>query len=330
VSDTLNQQMENWLEAQRAYWQALGENADDLQKPQGWMEFYKQYQTSAGEAVPEQFSRLMEVLSAQSHNFNEYGEDLIKQFQASGSQQQIEAAVSEFQRYMQKQTTEMLMRQWRLPEDIASLFKTHSFQDDILFENPFISGMKGLLQTPAVGSNPELQARSKEGILLLLEYQEALSAYVKHYGEINTESAQRMTGRLNELEEPVETLQALHDIWVECYESAYSDTVFTDAYQKAHGRISNALMALKKYSQDVRDIYFQSVGLATRQGLDTALQRQHQLRKEMRQTKRQMNNMQTSLAELQSSAVQDLFAAMQEEINTLRSDVAELKKKLEG
>jgi len=51
-------------------------------------------------------------------------------------------------------------------------------------------------------------------------------------------------------------------------------------------------MQLRKFMQDVRDIHFQSVGLATRSGLDTALQRQHKLRKEMRTNRRDVLEMQ--------------------------------------
>lgn len=328
VSDDLKQQMDSWLKAQQAYWSALSEHNDDMPNPEGWLDFVTRYQKSIGQELPQQFSQLIDILGVQSHNFNQYGEDLIRHFRDNGTEQQIESAVSEFQNYMQKQTTELLMRQWQLPEQVASLFKTHSFHDDLLFENPFISGMKSLLETPVVGSNPEVQARSREGLKLLLEYQEALSAYIKHYGEINQEAALRMTDQLGEREAPVETLQQLHDIWVDCYESSYSDTVFTDAYQKAHGRISNALMSLRKFTQDVRDVYFQSVGLATRKGLDTALQRQHQLRKEMRQTRRQLTSLNEAVETLQAQSTADLFTEMRNEIANLRNEVAELKKKL--
>ena len=328
MSDELNQQMKNWLEAQNAYWQTLGESSDELKNPEGWLEFIKRYQSSAGEALPQQFSQLMDVLSAQSNNFNTYGEDLIRQFRNSAGDQQIDLAVSEFQKYMQKQTTELLMRQWQLPEQVAALFKTHSFHDDLLFENPFISGMKSLLETPVVGSNPELQANSREAIRLLLEYQEALSAYISHYGEINQKASSRMTSRIAQREQPIETLHELHNIWVESYESAYSDTVFTDVYQQAHGRISNALMSLRNFAQNARDVYFQSAGLATRKGLDTALHRQHQLRKEMRHTRRQINTLNDAVTELQNQTFKELLDEMRNEITSLRGEVTALKKKL--
>lgn len=330
MSDDLKQQMDSWLSAQQAYWQTLGDHADEARSPENWLAFVKRWQATAGEELPQQFSQLIEVLGTQSHNFNEYAESLLRHFRQGGTQKEFEDAATEFQQYMQKQTTDLLMRQWQLPEQIASLFKTHSFRDDLLFENPFISGVKSLLETPVVGSDPELQARSRDGIKLLLEYQEALAAYIEHYGQINQEATHRMMVRIGEQSEPVETLQQLHDIWVDCYESAYSDTVFTDAYQKAHGRISNALMALRKFGQECRDIFFQSVGLATRKGLDTALQRQHQLRKEMRLTRRELGALITEVTELQQQQSAQLIQSLREEIALLRNEITQLKQKQEA
>lgn len=329
MSDDLKQQMDSWLRAQQAYWQTLSEHTDEARSPENWLAFVKRWQASAGEELPQQFSQLIEILGTQSHNFNEYGESLLRQFRQGGTQKALEDAATEFQQYMQKQTTDLLMRQWQLPEQVAALFKTHSFRDDLLFENPFISGVKSLLETPVIGSDPELQARSRDGIKLLLEYQEALAAYVEHYGQINQEATRRMMTRIAEQTAPVETLQQLHDIWVDSYESAYSDTVFTDAYQKAHGRISNALMALRKFGQECRDIFFQSVGLATRKGLDTALQRQHQLRKEMRMTRRELAALVSDVAQLQQQESAQLIRELRDEVNLLRSEIAQLKHKQE-
>ena len=126
------------------------------------------------------------------------------------------------------------------------------------------------------------------------------------------------------------SLQELHDIWVEAYESAYSVTVFTDVYQRSHGRISNALMQLRKFLQDVRDIHFQSVGLATRTGLDTALQRQHKLRKEMRVNRREMLEFQEQLNQLQENTTSNAIAELKKEIASLKKEVASLKKAKKG
>lgn len=320
--------IEALLEAQKDYWQKLT-SGQTTQSPEEWSEFLSHTQKNMTNEAPAQFSQLLDILGAQAKNFTQYGEDLLKQYQ-TGNEQHLNEAVLHFQNYMQKQTGEMLMQQWQLPEQFSSLFKTHSFRDDLMFENPFISGLKSLLETPVIGGNQESQQQIREAIKLLMEYQEALHEYVEHYGSINQHAADQMVSTLTLEEGKVSSLQQLHDIWVEAYESAYSDTVFTDAYQRSHGRISNALMQLRKFIQDVRDVHFQSVGLATRKGLDTALQRQHQLRKEMRVVRRDMQSIRDELITPNDNAMQSVINELKQEVAALRKEVASLKKAAKG
>jgi chromosome segregation ATPase len=89
-------------------------------------------------------------------------------------------------------------------------------------------------------------------------------------------------------------------------------------------------MQLRKFLQDVRDIHFQSVGLATRTGLDTALQRQHKLRKEMRVNRREMLEFQEQLNQLQENTTSNAIAELKKEIASLKKEVASLKKAKKG
>ncbi|WP_292955192.1 MULTISPECIES: poly(R)-hydroxyalkanoic acid synthase subunit PhaE [unclassified Neptuniibacter] len=320
--------IEALLDAQKEYWKNITAG-NDLQPPAEWAKFVSSNQNNLRQEAPQQFAQLLDILGAQSSNFTAYGEELLKQYKA-GTKQPLNEAVQQFQQYMQQQTTDALMQQWQFPEQFAALFKTHSFKDDLLFENPFISGMKSLIETPVVGSNRETQEQLREATALTLEYQEALHEYMEHYNSINQNASEKMLQTLNNPETNISSLQALHDIWVEAYESAYSVTVFTDVYQRSHGRISNALMQLRKFLQDVRDIHFQSVGLATRTGLDTALQRQHKLRKEMRVNRREMLEFQEQLNQLQENTTSNAIAELKKEIASLKKEVASLKKAKKG
>lgn len=320
--------IEALLEAQKEYWKKMT-SGTEFPSPEKWKEQLEQNQKTMQQEAPQQFSQLLDILGTQSRNFTAYGEELLKQYK-TGSEQHLNDAVEQFSQYMQTQTADALMQQWQLPEQFASLFKTHSFRDDLLFENPFISGMRSLLETPIVGSQRETQEQIRETLKLSLEYQEALQEYVTHYNSINQTASSKMLQALSSPETKVKSLQQLHDIWVDAYESAYSDTVFTDAYQRSHGRISNALMQLRKFVQDVRDVHFQSVGLATRKGLDTALYRQHQLRKEMRTHRRDVKALQVQVNELQDNSVEALILEMKNEINALKKEVAHLKKAAKG
>ena len=313
--------IEALLAAQQAYWQQL--TSGDMNSAKPWMESLTQQQ-ALHEKVPQQFAQLVDILSAQAANFSEYGENLLKQYSA-GNAQDSQEAIKQFQGYIEQQTTDYLLRQWQIPEQFSALFKSHSFRDDLLFDNPFINGIKSLQDTPLVGLNQEQQQQIQDAIKLTLDYQETLQAYTEQYSSISEQATVALLETLQKSSKDVEGLQQLHDLWVDAYETAYANTIATQPYQEAHGRISNALMRLKKFTQDFRDSQFQQIGLATRQGLDTALERQHQLRKDMRSTQRQFSQVKAQLSALNHA---DLVATIQElrhEVDTLKQQVALLQ-----
>lgn len=266
-------------------------------------------------------ARAAAILSSQTAEYLNFSKTLLSQLKQCSDQAAVSGCFDLFKEHIQRQTGEALLKQWQLPENIAALFRTHSFHDDLLFENPYYNGLKSLLNFPSVGSTHELQQNTRDAIKLLLEYQEALQEYVNHYSDINQHAIGQLIESLTDGDKEVETFGELHDLWVDCYESSYSSVLYTSEYQKSHGRISNALMRLRKHAQDMRDIYFESTGLATRKGLDTALQRQHQLRKEMREVNRK-------IVSLQQDTQAHLFNEMCSTVNTLTEEIAELRKEL--
>ncbi len=261
------------------------------------------------------------LMSTHTAEYLTFANTLLSQLKQCANQTAVTGCFDLFKEHVQKQTGEALLKQWQLPEQIAALFRTHSFHDDLLFESPYYSGLKSLLNFPSVGATHELQQNTRDGIKLLIEYQEALQEYAGYYSDINQNAVEKLIEALTEGDEVVETFGELHDLWVDCYESSYSSMLYRLEYQQSHGRISNALMRLRKHYQDVRDIYFESTGLATRKGLDTALQRQHTLRKEMREVNRK-------LLALQEAQQIQLLEEMRNSITGLVKEVSALKKEL--
>ncbi len=324
MADDLKQQMAAWLAAQRSYWQTL-QHSDQAPSPESWTDFITLSQKTFGQALPPQYSQLVDILSAQSRNFNRFGADLLCRLHQPPGDTQPDTVITELQHYMQKQALELLLQQWQLPSQVAALFQTHSVRDELLLENPFIAGLKDLLESPATDAGSTLQRQLRESIGLLQQYQEALTAYIEHHTQINQDAGARMSQGVAAAEAPITTLRQLHDLWVASYEAAYSDRVFTPAYQQAHGNLSNALMQLLKFAQDVRDSQFETLGLATRRSLDTALQRQHQLRKQMKQTRREITELQQGLMALQQQHAPELLPDLRAEVAALRAEVALLR-----
>ncbi|WP_028468952.1 poly(R)-hydroxyalkanoic acid synthase subunit PhaE [Neptunomonas japonica] len=306
--------------------QALLEQQQALFKQ--WID--EQTTSAACENIPphesQDLARVSAILATQTTEFLRFGQTILEHTGKSSSNSStlkvtIEGPLKQFRDFVQQQTGEALLKQWKLPENVAALFRKHSFSDDILFENPYISGLKSLLNTPSVGTTHELQKNTSDGIKLLLEYQDSLAEYIEQYSQINLHTSHALMQELIQGSKSVETLGELHNLWVNCYEAAYSECLYTQQYQQSHGRVSNALMHLRKYAQDMRDIQFEAVGLATRKGLDTALQRQHALRKDMRK-------MNKTLADIKEVQNQILISELKSTVQQLSSDINDLKQEL--
>lgn len=322
--------IEALLAAQQAYWQQLtgagAGNADQSgQEPKEQQRSAQADSEQAQQKAPPQFAQLMEILQAQAANFSEYGESLLQQYQ-SGDLQTNHAAMQQFQDYIRQQTNNQLMQQWQIPQQFGALFKSaNATSDTTNNDNPLIDALKSLLDKPVAGVHQAQQQQIQEAIKLTLDYQEALQAYSEHYNGIGEQASKVLIDALQENDQQIEGLQQLHDLWTNAYETAYVETIATSAYQQAHGRISNAFTRLKKCTQDVRDSQFQQVGLATRQGLDTALERQHQLRKNMRQTQRQLGQMQAQLDHLDPNLLLATIAELRQEVDSLKQQVTLLQ-----
>jgi hypothetical protein len=305
--------------------QALLQQQQDLLKQ--WIDAQTAQEEPTKKTSPlesRDMARVAAILASQTTDFLQFGNNILDQIQQCPLPQGIEGTLNQFRDYVQQQTGEALLKQWQLPENIAALFRTHSFQDDTLFENPYVNGLKSLLDFPSSGATHEYQKKIHDGIKFLLEYQEALGAYIQQYSQINQNAIQALLKELEEGSEIIETLGELHDAWVDCYEHAYSDLLYTEEYQRSHGKISNAIMQLRKYAQDMRDIHFEATGLVTRKGLDTALQRQHTLRKEMRQINRTLTSLQVSSHQYPLSEMSSAIKQLSEDVSNLRDELTKL------
>ncbi len=270
-------------------------------------------------------ARVAAILSSQTTDFLEFGNNIITQLETNPTKSSLQEPLTKFRDFVQQQSGEALLTQWQLPENVAALFRTHSFQDDNLFENPYTSGLKSLLNFPSVGASHEFQQNTRDGVKYLLEYQDALSEYIEQYSQINLQATKALMQDLTEGSDVIETLGQLHDLWVNCYERSYADCLYTETYQKSHGRVSNAVMRLRKYAQDMRDIQFETLGLATRKGLDTALQRQHTLRKEMRKINKTLCSQDTPPVADRVEELTTIIHQLSADMTRLQQELAELK-----
>jgi hypothetical protein len=271
-------------------------------------------------------ARTSAILATQTTEFLKFGQSIISSgdrntLDSSALKITIEGPLKQFRDFVHQQTGEALFKQWELPEDVAALFRKNSFHEGMLFENPYTSGLKNILDASSAEATHELQKNTRNGIKFLLEYQDSLADYIEQYSQINQHASKALTQELTEGAEPIQTLKELHNLWVNCYESAYAKCLYTEQYQQSHGKVSNALMRLRQHAQEMRDNQFEAIGLATRKGLDITLQRQHVLRKEMRKITK-------TLADMNEAQNQALISELRSTVQQLSADVHTLKQEL--
>lgn len=318
LSDDIHKQMQAWLEQQRAYWARLAEGGTAAEAPQSWQRLFREYQQSMLKELPEQQARLTALLSANAGLFNRFGEQVLQALQEPGDDSGLKRAIEQLTVGMQQHAGAALLQQWQLPAQLAALAGTWSCGAEAPFGNPFAGGFGSLPDSALLGSAPHQPREARKGFRLLLDYQEALQHFIELHDAINRQAGEQMLARLAEGDTDVGSLDELHRLWVDCYERIHADTSLSTDFQSAYGRTSNALMHLQKFCQDWRDSRYDALGLASRQGLDSLIERQHRLRKQVRALSLELE---TLKAQLRTSVPADEVQALRAEFEQLKREV---------
>ncbi|MEH6578185.1 MAG: poly(R)-hydroxyalkanoic acid synthase subunit PhaE [Amphritea sp.] len=309
MTDDFKAHTDSWLTEQITRWQALVSGTSTSQS-ESWMDLINKYQGASQKDLPQQHAELLNMVSSQSARFTAFAESLLQQ---QGKQPQIDSLIEKFQHYMHQQTTDMLSQQWNLPEPLASLLKNQPLSKATLTEGPLREYLEKLalnpeIASPGTGHNPFSQIQIRDGAKALLDYQNALSDYIQQYELIFSKTGEQLKQSLQQDDTSIDSIKQLHNLWVDCYEQAYADTVFTDTYQECHGRVSNTLMQVQKLAQEIRDSKLKEYGFVTQAELNNTLKQQHKMRKQMRQQQTLIDNLQQQLQNLQQELQQQLQA----------------------
>lgn len=253
-------------------------------------------------------AELIALLTQQSVEFTRFAEQIVELLEQQGRQTDLSSIINHFQDHLRRLTQEWILSRWQLPEQLGALFRTHSFQDDLLLDNPFIHGLKSLLNTPdQLGLQHSLQRQLKNGVDLLIEYEQALRQYSAHYSEINSAATREFLDSIEAAAPAIDSLGQLHDLWVESYEQRYAKAIGTLEYRQAHGRISNAVMRLRLFLQQLRNTQLQQLGIPNEEQLTQVHQQLNEQRRNLKALKRELA-----------------------ELTGLKQEVAELRRQLDS
>ncbi|RTE67586.1 hypothetical protein EH243_01155 [Amphritea opalescens] len=276
---------DSWLQEQLQHWQEMAEQLP-LQTEQ-WQAFLDSTQAGPITDFGDQQANLLNLVKHQSEQFSQFAESLLNKSCENGNQDQL---IDQIQHYMQRQCNDLLSRQWNLPEPFASLMKEAVLNADSLAQAPLRELLEQLAKSPDIGNAPYSPAQVRSLAQAMLDYQDSLQEYLQQYEQIFNQTGDELKQRLDQQAE-IDSVNVLQNLWVECYEQAYRDTVFTEQYQACHGRISNSLNKVRKLAFSSRDKKFKEFGLVTREELDSTIRQQHQLRKQLRRQQQEIDEL---------------------------------------
>jgi len=300
---------EAWVDANRRYWEAWSSVFHEGQASAGgsarppWAESLEQWFKLMAPPMPPTSRDIFERLTEQATAFQQFAE-------------QLSATLAQF-----GGSSDGLAAFWKLPLDTwsrtvssASLFpgdflESHKPDAWNTLAEGFQRNLERFLSVPALGYTREAQEEGRELIRLAWEHQRALQTYTATFRNIVPESLTRLQRRLAQREEPVTTLRALYDLWVDTSEEVYLELVATEEHAQAYGRMVNALMALKNHGRNMVDEIVGALGMPTRKGLATLQRRQQELRREIVGLRRELE---------EARSVREELAQLRREVLALR------------
>ena len=123
---------------------------------------------------------------------------------------------------------------------------------------------------------------------------EALSA-------VGNDALDLMQKRIIEMaarDEEIHSLRQIYDIWVDCNEEAYAKLAYSDEFSELYGKVTNALMGLKRYGRNVIDEMLGALNMPTRKGINTMQKRQQELRRDFKAANRKIESLEEDLQAL--------------------------------
>ncbi|MET0071542.1 MAG: class III poly(R)-hydroxyalkanoic acid synthase subunit PhaE [Candidatus Thiodiazotropha sp.] len=196
-----------------------------------------------------------------------------------------------------------MMAFWEMPFDnwqrmVSSLSLVPG---DLLRNMPHTDGMERFLSAPGLGYMREEEGQYKQLMQRVVTYQRSLTEYMRFFSNLGLLSANRLREKVQELVDEgkqIDSARGLYDLWVSSSEEVYGEQVMTPEYAKIHGRLVNALMAVKQKLSHLVDESLGGLNMPTRRELRTLQDRLQDSRREYKALKAEMELLKEQLMEL--------------------------------
>ncbi|MCG5516347.1 MULTISPECIES: class III poly(R)-hydroxyalkanoic acid synthase subunit PhaE [unclassified Ectothiorhodospira] len=308
---------DEWLDAQRKYWdawldmsrKAMGGQSNAPSWPQGLDQWWQ----AASQGLPGGNNQMMDQMMQMGRNYFAMAENFYK---GTNGQADAGQAVTQWLDQMTNAFKNMGLGQmpgksinpfWQMPMDTWSRAGS-SFMPmpgdfmqalrpaarppygDVVQEQ-----MDRFLSVPGVGYTRESQEQYQNLAKLMMEYQQAMQQYQQAFAKVGLDSVDRFRARLDDAgrqDTPITSMRGLYDEWVDVSEEVYGEFVMSEEYAKVYGDMVNSLMAVKRQGTRLMDEVTESLNMPTRREVNTLHRRLQESRREMHQIKAALRELQ--------------------------------------
>jgi class III poly(R)-hydroxyalkanoic acid synthase PhaE subunit len=312
----------DWLETQQKYWQAwtdmglqaMGGKTAATTPWEGALDHW--WQTLAPTA-PQESKAFIDKLLDQGKMFFRLAEDFHRNLGQTPGMDDWSAAVQKtFSDPLgifragagagDDENLHRVMAFWELPFDnwqrmVSSL---SLMPGDVLRNMPHDQVKDGLhrfLSAPGLGYAREEHGQYQDLVRRGINYQNTLQEYMKFFSNLGLKSAERMRERLEALsgeDKVIDSARGLYDLWVGSCEDVYAEQVMTPEYALLHGKLVNALMALKHRLTTMVDETLGAMNMPTRAELRTLQDRLQETRRENKLLRQDLDALKVLVAAL--------------------------------
>jgi polyhydroxyalkanoate synthase subunit PhaE len=155
-----------------------------------------------------------------------------------------------------------------------------------------LGDMRDMLQTPAFGYAREQQEQQQALQRAILDHLEASKRYQDLMLRAQMQGADRLQQKLAErtqANQPVESLKALYDLWIDAAEEAYAGIALSDEFREVYGAQVNTQMLVRKLQKEQLEQLCAQLGMPTASEVASLGKRLQELRREMRELARTAN-----------------------------------------
>lgn len=154
-----------------------------------------------------------------------------------------------------------------------------------------LGDLRGMLQAPAFGYTREQQEQQQALQRAILDHLEASRRYQELMLRAQVQGAERlqqMLARRADSEQPLESLKALYDLWIDAAEEAYAEIALSDEFREVYGAQVNTQMRVRQLQKEQLEQVCRQLGMPTASEVASLGQRLQELRRELRELKHRM------------------------------------------